>query len=173
MHIGPSPLSKALLLPLSRRAGFAVCVVGRRGGEPLPLDAKGDPMYLLTWEGHDPHTEPRPVDWYCEAGTIAELPVEVRDAVRGPSDLLITATLRDRISERRGLIEEMIRLRPGGAETIVMACENSVPDEWEFVRALCDEVGATYLQPMVNRIALPLGKEGPDSRITGSVRRSV
>jgi hypothetical protein len=166
VHIGPSPLAKALLLPLSRKAGFAVCVVGRPGGEPLPLDAAGHPTYRLKWEGQDAREEQRTVDWYCEAESVAELPAEVGNALGKRSAVLITATLRDGIRERRRLIEEMLRQRPQGAETIVMPCENSVPGDWQAVRSLCDELGATYLQPLVNRIALPLEPHGPDSRTT-------
>jgi hypothetical protein len=167
VHIGPSPLSKALLLPLSRKAGFSVCVVGRPGGEPLPLDADGHPVYRLKWEGQNRHEELCPVDWYRETESVAGLPDEVvRELERRSQPVLITATLRQGIREQQGLIEGMLRMRPPGSETIVMACENSVPSEWQAIQALCEELGASYLQPLVNRIALPLAEHGPDSRTT-------
>ena len=51
-----------------------------------------------------------------------------------------------------------------------MPCENSVPAEWQTIRSLCDELGVIYLQPLVNRIALPLKEHGPESRTTRTHR---
>lgn len=132
----------------------------------MPVDAEGYPIYRLKWEGPNRREELCRVDWYRETESTAGLPLEVVDELRKSQPALITATLRDGISKQRGLIEGMLRMRPPGAETIVMPCENSVPSDWQAIRALCEELGASYLQPLVNRIALPLAERGPESRTT-------
>ncbi len=169
MHIGPSPLGQALILPLASEAGFETCLIGREGSPLLPRDTRGRPTYSLRWEGAEKWEEPRAVRWDCRPGCEADLPAEVREALRSepPVPVLITATLRkEGIEARHTLIREMLEVRPKGAETVVMPCENKVPDAWDKIEAACRACGADFVIPLVNRIAVPFECSQQGARIT-------
>jgi hypothetical protein len=169
IHIGASPLAQALILPIGQLAGFRICLVGRPDGDPLPRDNQGYPVYQLNWEGTNRREEVRRVDWYCQANSEECLPADVRTALRRYGEpLLLTATLRAGIEQRRPLIEEILKVRPLGAETVVMPCENDIPGSWQAVDVLCRSLGAMYLRPLVNRIAVPYEPGRRDSMPRGS-----
>jgi hypothetical protein len=167
VHIGPSPLGLALILPLAREAGFETCLIGREDSPPLPCDPQGRPTYGLRWEGVEKQGETRTVRWDCRPGCGADLPEEVRQALGSKRPVLITATLRtEGIEARHPLIGELLELRPNNAETVVMPCENKVPEAWRKIEAACGTRGALYLAPLVNRIAVPVACSQPGARIT-------
>lgn len=149
IHFGPSPLALALLLPICEQCGLDTCLIGRSG--------KAEPEeYVLQWESGDP--ERRRVAWACGPDAEAQLPAEVRDRLRDSDvPLLITVTLRERISARRGLLEEILTVRRSvsAKDTIVIPCENSVPGDWSEITSAFDDV-ARFPGAVIDRVALLL-----------------
>ncbi len=111
------------------------------------------------------------MDWYCRPGSEAELPRDVRAELCSKGPVLITATLRNGIDGRIGLVEEMLRARPPGEETVVIPCENDISSTWDRIETLCQEIGAIYLRPLVNRIAVADGQ--PDARPDGALSSAL
>jgi|GEM_PF-5234228 len=160
IHIGPSPLAQSLILPLADAAGFHSYLVGRVDAEPLPTE-NGEHFYTLRWEGPEGCDEEKRTVCWCQPGSLQDLPAEVLRGLSEDGAVLITATLRNEgIEARAKLILEMLELRLdprlSGAETVVMPCENKVPSQWRKIEDLCRAGGAIYLQPLVNRISVPV-----------------
>lgn len=130
------------MIPLSKRAGFRVCLVMREEGDALPRDDEGYPVYTLKCEGPTRWEDRCRVDWACAPRAVADLPEPVRSQLGSTDPVLLTATLRDGIDARAPLIEEILRARPRrGEETVVMPCENDVPRRWSAIEELCEGTG--------------------------------
>jgi hypothetical protein len=75
--------------------------------------------------------------------------------------MLVTCTLRDRIVERRSFIEELLRVRPPGSETTLLACENAPDGAYRELADNCKKLDVTFLRTVVNRMCI--GRD-PDSK---------
>jgi hypothetical protein len=141
--------------------------VGSVDGDPLVCNGNGLPCYTLLWEGSVCASESRMVRWYCQPACLQDFDADVRKELESHNPVLITATLRQQgIEARAPLILEMLEARPAGVETVVMPCENKVPDAWRQIEAACQAKGVIYLRPLVNRISVPVLNLPPGVRET-------
>lgn len=161
VHIGLSPLAQALILPVASSAELETVIVGPAGGPLPPANGDGRRTYELKWEGAIPKSERLPIHAYLQPSSIADLRADVRARVESPEAMLLTASIRDRgIEERRVFVRELLNARPRGSETVVMACENRVPDTWREIEQEVDRSDVTYVDCVVNRIAVRVEEEG-------------
>ena len=161
VHIGPSPLALGLLVPCTKAAGLAVCVIGRPGDEsPVQYGLVGTgPEDLLTF--------PK-VDAFEGPSSFPDLSDEVRRRIESEEPLLLTCTLREMISFRQKLVEEILRARPGGCETVFLPCENAPHAAYEDLVAVCGEVGALALRTVVNRMCTEGGRDSQNRRMVSA-----
>ncbi|MET0601340.1 MAG: hypothetical protein ABW167_05065 [Baekduia sp.] len=134
------------MLPICKHCEIDTCLIGRAGKQEHN-------SYILHWESGDP--EVRDVRWACGPLSLAELDPEGADRIHDPgSALLITATLRNAISDRRPLLDEIVQARRdcGAAETTVVACENALPRDWHDIRTTYAEV-ASFPATVIDRVA--------------------
>jgi hypothetical protein len=161
VHIGLSPLAQALILPVAESAGLQTCVIGREDGVRPPAGNDGCCVYELRWEGPEPEREQRVICSYEQPSRMADLPTRILEQVRNDRRMLLTATLRDEgVLQRQRFSMELLKARPRDSETVVIPCENRVPDAW---RKIEQEVGCndvTFLRCVVNRIAVRFEEEG-------------
>jgi hypothetical protein len=155
LQIGPSPLALGLLIPATLAAGIDVCVVGR-AGDQSPRE------YVFSGSGPTGRATIHRVEWFEGPDEFGDLPEDLRRRIASREPLLITSTLRDRVAERRPLIEELLRARPPAAETILLACENAPDPIYREIAGACGHVGFRCLRTVVNRmcIGLPADSEG-------------
>jgi hypothetical protein len=147
IQIGPSPLALGLLVPFTLAAGFEVCIVGRPG-DTSPA------VYGYAGTGPKGRLGYHRVTWFEGPQRFEDLPSELRERLRSDEPTLLTCTLREKIADRRAFVEELIRSRPAGAETILLACENSPHDAYRDIGMICDELGVTVLRTVVNRMCI-------------------
>lgn len=161
LHIGPSPLALGLLAPTTLAAGFDVCLIG-------PSGDKSPTEYVFS--GSDPDGQFRiyRVDWFEGPQILTDLPDDLRERIGGEEPLLLTATLRDRIGDRRQLIEELLRARPGEAETTMLACENAPDPAYGEIAASCDQPGFQMLRTVVNRMCVRLPRDSEGRRVVSA-----
>jgi hypothetical protein len=157
LNIGPSALGLGLLVPMTRAAGFDVCVIGRPGD-------RGPKTYGITGLGSGDQLWFITVDWFEGPHVLADLPVDLVGRLASDEPLLITASLRDAIAERHGFVAEVLDGRPSGAETIVLACENSPHTDYGNVLRACERGGALMLRTVVNRMCLELERDSERRR---------
>ncbi|HTW42148.1 MAG TPA: hypothetical protein VMD79_07520 [Solirubrobacteraceae bacterium] len=144
-------------------AGFDVCVVGKPGEED-PND------FGISGSGPGGRLVYREVSWFVGAPNVDDLPSDVQDRIASQEPLLITGSLRGGITQRYGFIVDVVRRRPRGAETIVLACENAPHQDYEKVREACDQTGALMLDTVVNRMCLELPRDSEHRRIVSAHR---
>jgi hypothetical protein len=147
VQIGPSPLALGLLIPSTRAAGFDVCIVGRPGDESPAI-------YGCAGTGPEGRLRLHRVAWFVGPSTVNDLPNELLERIRSDEPLLLTCTLRDRIAERREFIEALLEMRPEGAETIFLACENAPDAVYEQISDACSNRGVWVLRTVVNRMCI-------------------
>ena len=160
-HIGPSPLALGLLAPTTLAAGFDVCLIGPPGDES-PTE------YVFSGSDPDGRFRIDRVDWFEGPRTLADLPDDLRERIGGEEPLLLTVTLRDRIGERRQLIEEMLRLRPENVETIMLACENAPEPAYREIATACARPGFQMLHTVVNRMCVRLPRDSENRRVVSA-----
>jgi hypothetical protein len=147
IHIGPGRLGLGLIVPCLRQAGFDVCLVGRPDADREEL-----PQYLLDWTDPRVGLELRSVSYACNAGCAADLPDAVRAYVASDEPLVITGALGPKNAPAcEGLIGEILELRPAGAQTDVIVCEN---EDLPIYRTLAERHGdrATFCWSVVDRV---------------------
>ena len=153
IQIGPSPLALGLLVPITKAAGFAVCIVGRPGDD-------SPRRYGCAGTGPEGRLGYQAVEWFEGPKSLDDLPADLLARIEVDEPLLLTCTLRDRVDQRRGFIEALLRRRPGNAETVALACENAPHQLYDEIAQICDELGVHYLRTVVNRMCI---KRPPDS----------
>ena len=161
LHFGPSPLALGLLLPASLETGFDVAVIARAGDiNPKTFGRGGSaPGSRLTYHR---------VKWFEGPTEYAELPENLRGAIESETPMLITASLRKQIADRVDFAEAVLRVRPPGAETIVLACENDPHSAYEEIRKVAEETGATMLKTVVNRMCVALPRDDRRRRMVSA-----
>lgn len=121
VHLGPGPLGLGLVVDVLLRQGFDVCLIGKPEG-------KEHKEYWLAFADPDRGLQSRQVQWACNPRDVQGLGDDVTVRLRTDSSVLITCALGDKAAERDSLLREILALRPAGAETVLLACENE-PDE--------------------------------------------
>lgn len=161
IQIGPSPLALGLIVPSTLAAGFDVCVVGRPGDKSLREygHAGSGPRGRLRF--------PR-VDWFVGPEKFEDLPFGLLSRIQSDEPLLLTCTLRGRIAERRPLVEALLRARPEGSETIMLACENAPDPIYEQIAAGCGQHGVQVLRTVVNRMCIGLPRDSEGHRMVSA-----
>jgi hypothetical protein len=147
IHIGPGQLGLGLIVPCLRRAGFDVCLVGRPDS-----DLDESTQYLLDSTDPTVGLELRSVAYACNAGSAIELPDAVRAHLTDREPVLITCALGPRFAPAcEQLVDELLALRPAGAESVVIVCEN---DDIPIYRKLaeCHAGRATFCWSVVDRV---------------------
>jgi len=145
VQIGPSPLALGLLIPCTLAARFDVYVIGRAGDN-------SPPEYGHVGTGPEARLRYRRVSAFEGPDSYGDLGATLRNRTESREPMLITCTLREKIEERRALVEEILRARPPKAETVFLPCENAPHEVYEHVVRLCDETGALPLRTVVNRM---------------------
>jgi len=151
-----------LLLPATLQARFQVAVVARAGDiNPKHFGRGGSaPGSRLTYHR---------VNWFEGPATYAQLSDDLRAAIESEKmPLLITASLRKRITERLDFVQAVLRARPPGAETIVLACENDPHSAYEEIREVARETSATMLKTVVNRMCVALPRDDRRRRMVSA-----
>jgi hypothetical protein len=161
LNIGPSALALGLLVPTTLAAGMDVCVVGRPG-EDTPAS------FGISGSGPGGRLHFCEVGWFVGPADAEDLPAQVLARIASPEPLLITASLRDGITERHEFIIDVLSRRPKGSETIVLACENAPHEDYEKVRHACERSGALMLKTVVNRMCLELDRDDEGRRIVSA-----
>jgi hypothetical protein len=144
VQIGPSALAHGLLIPCTLDAGFNVALIGRINGE-------NESEYVLV-NSKTRERSPRVVTLAEGPGSLASASEQLQKLVGSEEPLLITCTLRAAITERRGFVEELLRARPSGTETVFVACENTPNPVYEGLEEICEACGAVSLRTVVNRM---------------------
>lgn len=145
VHIGPSPLALGLLIPCTLEAGFDVYLIGRPGDtSPRQYGRVGtgpeDPLSYWTVEAFE-----GPTDY-------ADLSQAMRARIEGNEPMLLTCSLREKIALRQSLVEDILRQRPSGTETVFLPCENAPAAAYQDLRDVCALTGAVALRTVVNRM---------------------
>lgn len=161
VHIGPSPLALGLLIPCTTAAGFGVCVIGRPGDDsPLLYGHVGTgPEDLLSY--------PK-VDAFEGPDQFSDLSAEVRGRIGADEPLLLTCTLREMITSREPFVEELLRARPAGSETIFIPCENAPHSTYGRLCDVCAETGAIALRTVVNRMCTEGERDSQNRRMVSA-----
>lgn len=149
IQIGPSPLALGLLIPTTTAAGFDVLVVAR---SDKPSDGRVE--FELDIAGERPSHPYYTVRWWEHPVRATDLPDEALARMRSAEAVLITSTLRGAITARHGFMSELLDLRPHGAETVVMACENAPHRDYALVEEACIRTDARWVPTVVNRICV-------------------
>lgn len=147
VQIGPSPLALGLLVPLTRAAGFDVCVIGRSGDD-------SPDVYGCAGTGPEGRLRLHRVTWFIGPEGVEEVPEDLLARVRSDEPMLLTCTLRDKIAERREFIEALLGMRPLGSETIFLACENAPDAVYGEIAEACRGRGVWVLRTVVNRMCI-------------------
>jgi hypothetical protein len=147
VHIGPSPLALGLLVPLALAADFDVCVIGRPGSES-PRE------YGCAGTGRGGRLRYHRVSWFEGPNRPSDLPVDLKDRIGSDEPLLLTCTLRKMIADRRYFVEELLRMRPPSAETLLLPCENAPDSAYEQIATSCQDSGVRALRTVVNRMCI-------------------
>ena len=156
LNIGPSALALGLIVPMAMDAGFEVCVIGKPEEEDPPK------VFRLSVSGPGGRLEYRAVTWWEGAQSVDALPIGLVKRLESAEELLMTGSLRGAITERHTFMAEVLKRRPAGAETIVLACENAPHEDYEKVRAACVGTGALMLGTVVNRMCVEEKREDGD-----------
>lgn len=135
VHIGPGPLGLGLIVEQLERAGFDICLVG----PPARADRE-QRRFGIAFTDPTGGLEYRQVRWACNAASADELPAEVLALVRSSEPLLITCALGERIEERVEFVLDLAAMRPAGAETLLLACENEPHTAYA---SIAERAGAT------------------------------
>lgn len=81
--------------------------------------------------------------------------------------MLVTCTLRGDIAGRRGFVEELLKERPGGAETLMLACENAPDSAYDEIAAGCPP-DVRVLRTVVNRMCIGLDPDSEGRRMVSA-----
>lgn len=134
VHLGPGPLGLGLIVEQVSKAGFDVCLIGPP--DPGPGLAERQ-EYGIAFADPDLGYQPGDVRWPCNPKTLADLPPAVLETIAAREPMLITAALGAKITERQGLIIELLARRPPGAETVLLACENDPHPAYQTIASAC------------------------------------
>jgi Mannitol dehydrogenase C-terminal domain len=156
VHIGLSPLAQALILTVARSAGFESFIVGRIDKPAPPFDDKGEQSYELKWEGTDPRDEACPIHSFLQFDSFEDLPDELLKRIGTEDAMLLTASIRGAIDERRSFVRDLLKARPEGSQTLVIPCENKVPKAWSELEGELGGTDILFVESVVNRIAVPV-----------------
>ena len=67
---------------------------------------------------------------------------------------MLTCTLRKEIAGRREFVEGILAMRPPGAETMLLPCENAPDGVYEEIANSCRDDGLSVLRTVVNRMCM-------------------
>lgn len=158
VHIGPSPLGLGLLIPTTLEAGFDVCLIGRPG-------SRNKREYGCAGTGPGGSLRYHHVNWFEGPERLDDLPEDLRSRSASVEPLLLTCTLRKEIADRRDFVEELLRMRPEGAETVVLPCENAPDGAYEQIAVACQRPGVQMLRTVVNRMCIADDPDSEDRRM--------
>ncbi len=144
IHFGPGRLGLGLIVERLTQAHYSVCVVGPPGTVEEPRE------YGLSFADAERGLEYRTVDWYSDAATVDELPGQVVAMVSSAEPLLITCALGERITSRVEFLVDLVRKRPIGSETVLVACENEPHAGYRELSEMC--AGLMICPCVVDRI---------------------
>jgi hypothetical protein len=162
VNVGPSALALGLIVPATLSAGFEVCVVGRPGDD-------GPSEFGIRSTGTVGRLRFEQVRWYAGPDRVTQLPSDLLERIQSIEPALITCSLRGKIEERRAFVEELLRLRPAMAETIVMACENTPAPAYEQIDELCHGLPGTRMpKTVVNRMCIALEADSGGRRMVSA-----
>lgn len=139
VHVGPGRLGLGLIVEQLDEARFSVCLVGS-----ADADRAERKQFGLSFIDPDIGLEYRDVAWASSPAAVEDLDAEVLALVERPTPLLITCALGERIAERADWIVELLRRRPEGAETVLLACENDPHPAYEEIVRRSGDVLKTY-----------------------------
>jgi hypothetical protein len=161
VQFGPSPLALGLLIPASRAAAFDVAIIGRPG-DRSPV------RYGRSISGPHGRLVYTTVQWFEGPSTFDDLPDDLRARIASAEPLLVASTLRDQIIERTELVERVLRARPAGCETVVLACENAPHRAYNDIAGVADETGTLMLQTVVNRMCIASENDSDGRRLVSA-----
>jgi mannitol-1-phosphate/altronate dehydrogenase len=144
IHFGASKLALGLLLPIAWELGMASHVIGRPG-------VKEEKQYCVSFAPSRPK-QYYPLGSFEGPENLADANAEILAALRDGRPMLVTATLRNAIVERQGLIRELLGSRRASEETIFLACENSPHPLYSELRREFEPAGVQFPATVVNRI---------------------
>lgn len=150
VHLGPGPLGQGLVIAVGESLGFELHVIGRPDSDferPIKLaivQHGGDAVERVD-------IAPRS---YSTADDVEAMPRALLDAVASDAPLLITAALREGIRSRASHIEDLVRMRPPGSETVFIACENAPDPTYSDLKRRLVEQGVECPTAVVNRVCL-------------------
>jgi hypothetical protein len=98
----------------------------------------------------------------------SDLSVEVRERIEGAEPLLLTCTLREMIVQRQSLVEDILRARRQGSETIFLPCENAPHSTYTRLIEVAGETGATALRTVVNRMCTEGERDSQNRRMVSA-----
>ncbi|HEV3318365.1 MAG TPA: hypothetical protein VG053_01360 [Solirubrobacteraceae bacterium] len=158
LHLGPGRLGLGLIVDQLDEVRFSVCLVGSPDS-----DSKEQTQFGLSFIDPDTGLEYRDVEWASNADTVEDLPPDVLELVDGPEPLLLTCALGEGIAARADWLVELVRRRPDGAETVLLACENDLHEAYEQLIRRAGDALKTY-PCVVDRICAWPSKTAIDDR---------
>jgi hypothetical protein len=139
LHLGPGRLGLGLIVEQLDEVSFSVCLLGSPDA-----DREERKQFGLSFIDPDIGLEYRDVEWAGNAVAVEDLPPDVLARVDGPEPLLITCALRENIARRADWIIELVRRRPDGAETVLLACENDPAVAYDQIAREAGDALKTY-----------------------------
>lgn len=152
IHFGPGKLGLGLLVWAGLQAGFDVHVLARPGSVVTPDTALE--LQIRPEHGDDIWVS-LPIASQCQAKDVVDVPPEVRAAIDGAPDLLVTtAVTTEGLQAVAPLIMDLLEARSGreGVKTTFIAGENDPGPKYPQLVDEFERLGVDCRRTMVNRL---------------------
>lgn len=159
--VGPGRLALGLIVPITRRCGFDVALIGRANAKDPELE-----RYALDIPGETEGQVFQSVAYADNPVSFADIrSEELRKRLASDEPVLVTTSLDSQIGARVEFVVDLFQQRPTGSPTLLVTCENRLAPAYDRIRDAIPE--AAFLESVVDRVCW-----SPD-RIEGTPRTVV